>query len=715
MAPLLDILTRSYGDSCDIEKFVNLGIAEISHGGTEFSRFSGVLLKLHQTLLSNRHATYSTNKEERQVRMGTDSREKLNSAPILTLPNGTDGFVAYCDASKLGLGYVLMQEGMRYYLYGVRCQIYTDHKSLQHLLNLKELNMRQRRCVELLSDYDCEILYHPGKANVVVDALGCKGGEDAPNIVAFRISIISDIRSEIKEWQEEAMKEENLKIERMIGTLETLGTNTEGLRCFGNHVWIPKLGDLRKKVLTDAHKAKYSVHPGTNKMYHDLKQMYWWPRMKKDVAYFVERCVTCLQVKIEHQRPYGKLQQLPIPKWTWEHITMDFVTKLSRTPKGYDTIWVVVDRLSKAAHFLSMKETYSMERLVKLYIAEVVCLHSLPLSSVSDRNASFQRELGTQVSLSTTYHPQTDGQSEQTIPTLGDMLRACALDFGGSWEDHISLIEFSYNNSYHASIEAAPYEILYGQKCRTPLCWNKVARDRQKSYADKRRKDIEFQVGDHVMLNVSSWKGRIIEPPRYVGPFKIIERIGAVAYKLELPNELSGVHNTFHCLAEPDAAIPLQEIRVYPKLNFVEEPVAVVDRKVRKLRNKEIGLVKIQWKFHKGQECTRETELDMRAKYPHLRYWQCSVALTAEACVTDPLRSVTEALATINIIFFIISSLKYRFPRTEDPGLNSAYWANVRIGLCRSAANPISERLVVIHFELGSGVVREKKRGKEKV
>ncbi|KAJ9536006.1 hypothetical protein OSB04_un000834 [Centaurea solstitialis] len=223
-------------------------------------------------------------------------------------------------------------------------------------------------------------------------------------------------------------------------------------------------------------------------------------------------------------------------------------------------------------------------------------------------------------------------------------------------EDHLLLIEFAYNNSYHASIEAALYEILYGRKCRIPLCWNEVgerqlagpkivqvtsdkiqhvrerlktARDRQRSYADKRRKDIEFQVGDRVMLKVSPWKGVIHFgrkgklSPRYIAPYKIIERIGAVAYKLELPDELSGVHNTFHvsnlrkCLAEPDAAIPLQEISVDPKLNFVEEPVAVVDWKIRKLRNKDICL-KVKWKFHKGQECTWEIESDMREKYPHL-------------------------------------------------------------------------------------------------
>ncbi|KAJ9544943.1 hypothetical protein OSB04_024650 [Centaurea solstitialis] len=473
------------------------------------------------------------------------------------------------------------------------------------------------------------------KGNVVVDALSRKGGKVKPGIVdsrmgivAYRISIVPDLKSEIREWQEKAMQEENLKSERMVGFVDMLVSDTEGLKCFGNRIWVPKLGDLRKKILIEAHKSKYSVHPGTNKMYHGFRQSYWWPGMKKDIAYFVERCVTCLQVKIEHQRPY-------------------------------------VDRLLKSAHFLPMKETYSMERLARLYIAETIRLHGTPVSIVSDRDArftstfwqSFQREMGTRVNLSTAYHLQTDGQSERTIQTLEDILRACVLDFGGSWEDHLPLIELAYNNSYHLSIKAAPYEVLYGRKCKIPLCWNEVgesqlagpevvqitsdkinqvrdrlktARDRQKSYADKHRKGIEFQVGDQVTLKVSPWKGVIHFgkkgklSPRYIGPFRITERIGAVAYKLDLPVELGGVHDTFHvsnlrkCLADPETAIPLQDIEVDQKLNFVEEPVAVTDCKILKLRNKEISLVKIQWKFHKGQEATWEAESEMRAKYPYL-------------------------------------------------------------------------------------------------
>ncbi|KAI3703185.1 hypothetical protein L1987_73086 [Smallanthus sonchifolius] len=295
--------------------------------------------------------------------------------------------------------------------------------------------------------------------------------------------------------------------------------------------------------------------------------------------------------------------------WKWEQISMDFITKLPRTPTGCDTIWVIVDRLTKSAHFLAIKETDKMDKLTRVYLKEVVSRHGVPISIISDRDARFtsrfwqslHKALGTRLDMSTAYHPQTDGQTERTIQTLEDMLRACVIDFGNTWESHLPLVEFSYNNSYHTSIKAAPFEALYGRKCRSPICWTEVgdsqltgpelvfetsekivqirnrmaaARDRQKSYVDKRRKPLEFQIGDMVLLKVSPWKGVIRFGkrgklnPRYVGPFKILKRIGPVAYQLDLPERLSGVHNVFHvsnlkkCLADESLAVPLEELHV---------------------------------------------------------------------------------------------------------------------------------------------------------
>ncbi|GJZ85359.1 putative reverse transcriptase domain-containing protein [Tanacetum coccineum] len=266
--------------------------------------------------------------------------------------------------------------------------------------------------------------------------------------------------------------------------------------------------------------------------------------------------------------------------------------------------------------------------------------------------------LGTSLDMSTAYHPETDGQSERTIQTLEDMLRACVIDFGNGWVKHLPLVEFSYNNSYHASIKAAPFEALYGRKCRSPVCWAEVgqvqltglelvqesmeriiqikqriqtARDRQKSYADLKRKPMEFQVGDKVMLKVLPWKGvvrfgkRGKLNPRYVGPFKVLKKVGAVAYKLELPQELSRVHNTFHvsnlkkCYSDDPLVVPLgRNSQVSDKLHFVEEPVEVMDREVKQLRQSRVPIVKVRWNSRRGPEFTWEREDQFRKKYPHL-------------------------------------------------------------------------------------------------
>ncbi|GJX06852.1 putative reverse transcriptase domain-containing protein [Tanacetum coccineum] len=400
-------------------------------------------------------------------------------------------------------------------------------------------------------------------------------------------------------------------------------------------------------------------------MYQDLKKLYWWPNMKAEIATYDSKCLTCAKVKAEHQKPSSLLQQPEIPEWKWEKITMDFVSRLPRMPSGYDSIWVIVDQLTKSAHFLLMKKTDSIEKLTQLYLKEIVCKHGVPTSIISDRDSLFtsrfwkslQEAMGTQLDMSTAYHPETDGQSERTIQTLEDMLRACVIDFGSSWDRHLPLVEFSYNNSYHASIKAAPFEALYGRKCRSPVCWSEVgdsqltgpelvrettemivqiknrlltARSRQKSYADVRRKPMEFQVGDMVMLKVSPWKGVIRFgkrgklSPRYIGPFKIIERIGPVAYKLELPDKLHGIHSTFHvsnlkkCMADENLVIPLEEIQLDDKLHFIEEPVEIMDREVKQLKQSRIPIVKVRWNSRRGPEYTWEREDFFKRNYPHL-------------------------------------------------------------------------------------------------
>ncbi|GJY65007.1 putative reverse transcriptase domain-containing protein [Tanacetum coccineum] len=344
---------------------------------------------------------------------------------------------------------------------------------------------------------------------------------------------------------------------------------------------------------------------------------------------------------------------------------MDFVMKLPKSSQGYDTIWVIVDRLTKSAIFVPMRETDSMDKLARMYLKEVVTRHVIPLSIISDRDPRFapnfwrslQNDLGTSLDMSTAYHPQTNGQSERTIQTLKDMLRAYAIEFGKGWVNHLLLVEFSYNNSYYASIKAAQFEALYGRKCRSPICWAEVeevqltgpeivqettekivqikqrmqaAHDRQKSYADLKHKPMDIQVEDKVMLKVSPWKGvvrfnkRGKLNPRYVGPFKVLEKVGEVSYKLELPEELSRVHNTFHvsnlkkCYADEPLAVPLDGLHFDDKLQFVEEPVEIMNREVKQLKQSHIPLVKVRWNSKRGHEFTWEREDQFRKKYPHL-------------------------------------------------------------------------------------------------
>nr|GEY62028.1 putative reverse transcriptase domain-containing protein [Tanacetum cinerariifolium] len=329
-------------------------------------------------------------------------KQKLCSAPILALPEGSEDFIVYCDASKKGLGAVLMQREKvisyasrklkiheknytthdlelgavvfalkiwRHYLYGTKCTVFTDHKSF---LDQKELNMRQRQWLELLSDYDCDIRYHPGKANVVADALSRKEREPPLRVRALVMTISLDLPKQILNAQTEARKPKNIKKEDV-----------------GGISWLPCYGDLQTVIMHESHKSKYSIHLGSDKMYQDIKKLYWWPNMKADIATYVSKCLTCAKVNAEHQRPSRLLVQPKILEWKWDNITMDFFTKLPKTSQGYDTIWVIVDRLTKSAIFTPIRETDSMDKLEKIYLKEVVTRHGIPISIISDRDPRF--------------------------------------------------------------------------------------------------------------------------------------------------------------------------------------------------------------------------------------------------------------------------------------------------------------------------------------
>jgi hypothetical protein len=402
----------------------------------------------------------------------------------------------------------------------------------------------------------------------------------------------------------------------------------QGIVWFNNRIVVPKKDEVCQQILDEAHLSHYSIHPRSTKMYHDLKQHYWWTKMKNEIARYVARCDTCRRVKAIHMKIAGPLQPLPIPTWKWEDISMDFIVGLPRTAKGFNFIWVIIDRLTKIAHFLLVKVKYLVIAYAELYIARILSLHGVPKKILSDRGPQFvskfweelHKSLGTKLLHSSAYHPQTSGQTERVNQIFDDMLRACAIEFPQKWDDCLPLAEFSYNNNYQESIKMAPFEALYGRRWRTPLNWSepgerwffrpdmvketkekvqriihnlKEAQARQKSYADKRHKPLYFEVEDYVYLKVSPMKdvsrikvkGKLA--PRYIGPFPILEQCGPVAYQLQLPETLSAVHNVFHvsqlkkCLRVPDRIVEVTDVALEPDLTYSEHPIRVLDQKDR--------------------------------------------------------------------------------------------------------------------------------------
>ncbi|CAA7026181.1 unnamed protein product [Microthlaspi erraticum] len=444
-------------------------------------------------------------------------KEHLTQTPILVLPKMGIPYVVFTDASGSGLGCVLTQKERvivyasrqlrkhevnypthdlelaavvfaltiwRAYLYGEKAQIMTDHKSLKYIFTQGELNLRQRRWVEKLADYDLEITYHPGKANQVADALSrrrvnASTTKDVQELIATLASLslcattvgenslgLEAVDQADLLWRIRETQKDDFALRKLVNK-EVAGYHTDGngTYLYRNRVCVPENEELKRQILRQAHQSRFSVHPGNTKMYRDLKQYYHWGGMKRDVATWVSQCQTCQLVKAEHRVPSGLLQNLPLPEWKWDMVTMDFVTGLPRTSNGKNAIWT---------------ET---------------------LSSHSIFWQAFQKALGTKVRLSTAYHPQTDGQSERTIQTLEDMLRACVLDWEGKWGKYLPLAEFAYNNSYHSSIEMSPYEALYGRPCRTPLYWTEVGE----------RLDLEPEIVQETVEQVELLRSRLKE------------------------------------------------------------------------------------------------------------------------------------------------------------------------------------------------------------
>jgi hypothetical protein len=349
--------------------------------------------------------------------------------------------------------------------------------------------------------------------------------------------------------------------------------------------------------------------------------------MKRDVVHFIAKCLECQQVKADHHHPTGLLQPHDVPMSKWEVISMDFVVGLPLTSHRHNAILVIVDKLTKSAHFILVRDTYDVTDVARVFVSEVIRLHGIPKKIISDRDSRFtsrfwtslQSTLGTQLNLSTTYHPETDGKTERVNQVMEDMLRMYVMDNQTQWEKYLPLVEFAYNNNYHSSIGMPPYEALYGRPCRTPLSWDRLedrvtvgpeliqemeeqviqirqrlkeAQDRQKSYADAHRTDRSYEVGDQVFIRIRPNKSTIRFgkgtklSPRFIGPFRIQEKIGPVAYRLVLPPHLHKTHNVFHVsilrhyVVDESHKLNWKELQVSDVGTLTVEPLRILDRRV---------------------------------------------------------------------------------------------------------------------------------------
>ena len=529
----------------------------------------------------------------------------------------------------------------RHYLIGQEIDIYSDHNSLKYLETQPTLSRRQARWVETLQEYHIKIHYHPGKLNVVADALSRIN----------TLSIETDWTLKIKEkYQDDIFFSQVIKKpQKQFEIREGLIFTTDG-----NRLCIPDIKELKKNILHDHHDSLTAGHFGFDKTYEAIHKLYYWPKMSRDIRKYIMSCDTCQRAKTQPHKPAGLLQPLPIPNYPWEEVSMDFITTLPKTKTGHDAILVVVDRLTKMAHFIPTTTNADAPSTANLFFNHVFRIHGLPKKIISDRDPKFTSHFWKKISslldlklgISTAFHPQTDGQTERTNRTLEQMLRMSINYKQDNWDTLLPYAEFAYNNAKQSSTNTTPFKLNYGRDVTVPNSLNEFIKDdhvptasnwineisqsiknvkdellkaqhRQEKYANLLRREESYKLNDMVLLKTHNLK---IEKDKtrkftnkFVGPFKIIEIISTTAYRLELPKTWK-IHNVFHIAQlrryhsesefhEP-APPPPEPIEVEGELELeVEE---ILDKRVRKYKNKTKVQYKVLWKGYPIHDATWE-------------------------------------------------------------------------------------------------------------
>lgn len=620
-------------------------------------------------------------------------KDLLASSPVLKLPDFEKAFEVIVDACGQGVGGILRQEGhpiayesrqlrvheknypthdlellavvhalkkWRHYLLSQVFELVTDHKSLKWIFTQPELNMRQRRWVEFLQEFNFEIKFRPGKENQAADALSRRVSTLAISLLSS--SLTKDVQKEIQAdpYFNPLLQEIQTPDPRKHLAEYTL---VDGTLYFRQRMCIP--ASLRIQILQEAHENPLAAHPGYHKMFAILTRHFYWPGMKKDTLEYVRRCLNCQKTKAERVKLPGKLQPLDIPQMKWECVSMDFVTGLPKTSGNYDSIFVVVDKLTKVAHLIPVKQTATAHDIAQVFVREIVRLHGIPARIISDRDAKFTskfwqamfQSLGTRLNLSSAYHPETDGQTERVNQVIEDMLRAYCNQQPQRWLKFLPLVEFAYNSSHHRSLGMSPFKALYGQECLTPLQLAnptlhvpaaksildemdhqllvirdnlKRASDRQKSYADLHRSDRSFSKGEQVFLRVkpkrSSLKlGKFRKLAfRYCGPFEILRKIGEQAYELALPPHIR-IHNVFHVsllkkyVSDPLHVLNHDDAILINQEEFQMEPEQVLETKEKQLRHRIIREVLIKWKGYPVEDASWEDWDQLAAQFPNFK------------------------------------------------------------------------------------------------